>query len=597
MDAHHGGLRCSLRRSGRLHGDGLIVHVGPFPETARPSPNRLFVLLLFVVFTALIPLTGFAQQISFALSQTFENPEPDADESFGWAVAIDGNNVLIGAAGGGRPTPVAGEAYLFDANTGQLIQTFENPNPVIGDKFGHSVAIAGNNVLIGETRSEVGAVAGEAYLFNARTGQLVRTFVNPDPDVGSRDGFGYSVAMDGTNVLVGAPWDDTGAGEAGVAYLFNASTGQLIHTFLNPSPDANDQFGYSVAIGGRNVVIGALNDDSLATGGSAYLFDANTGSQLGGFRNPIPGTFQDFGASVAVDGSNVVIGAPRAVVESISAGAGYLYDANARQLLQTFANPAPDSSDRFGDSVAIAGSNVVIGAWWDDTEATDAGAAYLFDASTGQLIQGFQSPSAGNVNYFASSVAIQGSNVVIGERNNDRGASNAGVAYLFAVDTSAPIWPEEGSLTASDIGPTSLVLQWTAATDNAAVVTYKIHRDGTLLETVGGDVLTYTVRDLSSATPYAFRIEACDAANNCTQGTSTTLETLAEETTIPPTTTEVPGETDARTTLQTTPPVGDIDRGDGSNNTPIIVAIIAALGTVVAAYFGYLGVRARRRSD
>jgi len=409
------------------------------------SSLAMTILLLLVIATAFMPFRGFAQGFSFLLSQTFLNPSPGADESFGWSVAIGGDNVLIGSAGGGRPTPVAGEVYLFNASTGQLIKTFVNPSPTVGDKFGHSVAMDDSNVLIGEPRSEVAAAAGEVYLFNASSGQVIQTFVNPDPNVDHRDQFGYSVAIGGDNVLIGAPWDGTGAREAGAAYLFNASTGQLMQTFLNPSPDANDQFGYSVAIDGRNVVIGALNDDSLAPGGAVYLFDAKTGDRLGGFSNPRPRSFQDFGASVSVDGSNVVIGAPRAIVESISAGAAYLFDANTRQHVQNFENPAPNRSDQFGDSIAIDGSNVVIGAWWDDTVGTDAGAAYLFDANTGQLIQSFRSPSPGNVNYFSSSVAIQGSRIVIGERNNDTGASNAGVAYLFALKL-APSTPTPSPL-------------------------------------------------------------------------------------------------------------------------------------------------------
>ena len=427
-----------LQEWGRVGSLDRIAQKTDFGRSGGKGRLAMTILLLFVIVNAFKSNMGFAQEISVVRSQTFPNPRPGADESFGWAVAMDSSNVLVGAAGGGRPTPVAGEAYLFNADTGQLIQTFQNPSPAVGDKFGHSLSIDGSNVLIGEPRSEIKNGAGEAYLFDANTGLLLQTFVNPDPDVDSRDFFGHSVSIHGSNVLIGAPWDDTGARESGVAYLFNANTGQLIHTFLNPRPNANDQFGYSVAIDGRNVVVGALNDDSLAEGGAAYLFDANTGKQLGGFRSPRPGRFRDFGASVTVDGSSVVIGAPRAIVESISAGAAYLFDANTRRHLQTFENPSPDESDRFGDSVAIDGSNAVIGALWDDMEATDAGAAYLFDANTGQLIQRFRSPSPGNVNYFSSSVAIQGSNDVIGERNNDTGASNAGIAYLFALKLAVP---------------------------------------------------------------------------------------------------------------------------------------------------------------
>ena len=80
---------------------------------------------------------------------------------------------------------------------------------------------------------------------------LLRTFQKPTPV--ANDNFGYSVAAVGSNVLVGASRDDTGASNAGAAYLFDSSTGALLRTFLNPTPAASDYFGCSVAAVGSNV--------------------------------------------------------------------------------------------------------------------------------------------------------------------------------------------------------------------------------------------------------------------------------------------------------------------------------------------------------
>ena len=127
-------------------------------------------------------------------------------------------------------------------------------------------------MLVGVGPEDSGVTdSGAAYLFDATTGGLLHTFLNPTPDSG--DHFGNSVTISGDKVLIGAPEDDSGARNSGAAYLFETATGNLLHTFLNPTPAKNDKFGDSVAISGDKVLIGALGDDAGAKdSGAAYLF-------------------------------------------------------------------------------------------------------------------------------------------------------------------------------------------------------------------------------------------------------------------------------------------------------------------------------------
>ena len=71
---------------------------------------------------------------------------------------------------------------------------------------------------------------------------------------------GYSVAIDGDPVVVGAPQDDVGAYTAGVAKVYDANTGTLLHTLTNPSPAASEHFGIAVAVSGSHIVVGADGD-------------------------------------------------------------------------------------------------------------------------------------------------------------------------------------------------------------------------------------------------------------------------------------------------------------------------------------------------
>jgi hypothetical protein len=120
--------------------------------------------------------------------------------------------------------------------------------------------------------------------------------------------------------------DDTGAVDSGAAYLFDSSTGALLHTFLNPTPAAGDWFGMCVAGVGNNALIGALYDDTAGVdAGAAYLFNGSTGNLLQTFLNPAPVAGENMGMSVAALGNNVLLGAYRANIGGTEVGAAYLF--------------------------------------------------------------------------------------------------------------------------------------------------------------------------------------------------------------------------------------------------------------------------------
>ena len=234
-------------------------------------------------------------------------------------------------------------------------------------------------MLVGAFLDDLGATdAGAAYLFSTN-GTLVTTFTNPTPVVG--DHFGWSVAAVGTDrVLVGSPWDSSSAGNAGAAYLFNTN-GIILAIFTNPPPAAFDYFGWSVAaVGNDRVLIGShLDDVGVTNAGAAYLFSTD-GALLTTFTNPAPAAEDNFGSVVSAVGSDrVLIGAYGDNAGADDAGAAYLFDTNGA-LLAAFTNPTPVSYDYFGYSVAVAGTDqLLIGAHLDNTGASDAGVVYLFD--------------------------------------------------------------------------------------------------------------------------------------------------------------------------------------------------------------------------
>ena len=299
---------------------------------------------------------------------------------------------------------------------------------------------------VGSNQLAAGAVTTTALANGAVTATKVATvtnwfaltIANPTPE--NFESFGNAVAAVGSDrVLIGAETDRTGALSAGAAYLFNIN-GSLLTTFTNPTPLGFDNFGYAVAaMGNDRVLIGAFGDDMNAPdAGAAYLFSTN-GTLLTTFVNPSPADGNNFGdnfgyAVAAMGNDRVLIGAFGDDMNATNAGAAYLFSTNGT-LLTTFANPTPALNDNFGNAVAAVGSDrVLIGAKRDDTGAIRAGAAYLFSANGG-LLTTFTNPTPFSDDLFGYAVAAMGNDrVLIGANSDDFGAQDTGRAYLFSAN-------------------------------------------------------------------------------------------------------------------------------------------------------------------
>ncbi|MBN2473708.1 MAG: lamin tail domain-containing protein [Pirellulales bacterium] len=391
------------------------------------------------------PLAGWTLELQRAgrtdtPQQTLGNPSTNPLNEFGRFVAADGDKVLVGSPRENLGVHVeAGAAYLFDGATGELLQTFENPTPADGDRFGRAVAAVGNHVLIGAPLDDTGAEdAGAVYLFDGQTGELLHELRSPRPR--ANDQFGRAIATVGNHVLVGARLADviseqTGAIEyedSGAAYLFDGTTGELLQTYLSPTPSQNAQFGYSVAAMGDNVLVGARWDETGTEGvGAVYLFDGATGNLLQRFLNPTQrstGEPTDFGRSVAAVGDHVVIGARWDDSGAESAGAAFLFDSATGRLLRTLTSPLPGPGEEFGFCVTAMGNDVLVGARWahsqDGSGSNSGGAVYLFDGTTGHLLQTITNPAPDAWDAFGTSVAALGERVVVGTQTGE-------TAYVF----------------------------------------------------------------------------------------------------------------------------------------------------------------------
>ncbi|MBE9124888.1 MULTISPECIES: CHAT domain-containing protein [unclassified Coleofasciculus] len=355
------------------------------------------------------------------LAQLF-NPNTSTSNQFGYSVAAVGSNVVVGDPGDDTLALNAGAAYLFDSS-GMSLQEFFSPNPTVNGGFGTAVAGVGSNILVGAP-GDMGT--GAAYLFNT-SGMRLQSFRKPTPVSG--DQFGFSVTGVGSNVLVGAPGDDTGGMNAGAAYLFE-SNGNPLQTFTSLNATTNGQFGYSVAGVGSDILVGAPGENIfvgsiIRTAGAAYLFESN-GNPLQRFISPNPTDGGKFGNAVAGVGSNILVGAPGDNSGLGTIGAAYLFNSSGEPL-QTFENPNPTNSGKFGTSITAVGSNVLVGAPSDNPGQETTGAAYVFDLESGNLRQTFPNPDT--LSNFGNAVTGVGGQIFIGAPGNP---DDTGVVYGFA---------------------------------------------------------------------------------------------------------------------------------------------------------------------
>ena len=308
-----------------------------------------------------------------------------ADDQFGDSVAISGNTAIVGARYDDDFGSASGSAYLFDITTGAQLAKLLPSDGVADDQFGNSVAISGNTAIVGaQYNDDLGSYSGSAYLFDITTGAQIAKLLPSDG--ATDDQFGNSVAIVGNTAIIGARNNYANGIRSGSAYLFDIASGAQLAKLL-PSDGANyDDFGSSVAIRGNTAIVGArYNDDNGWASGSAYLFDIASGAQIAKLL-PSDGVANDqFGNSVAISGNTAIVGARYNYDNGSSSGSAYLFEITTGAEVAKLLPSDGANSDQFGSSVAINGSAALVGAPRDGDNGPTSGSAYLIDVCAGHV--------------------------------------------------------------------------------------------------------------------------------------------------------------------------------------------------------------------
>jgi hypothetical protein len=412
------------------------------------------------------------------------------NDGFGGAVAISGDTVVVGArqeSGPGDVLTSSGAVYVFVRSGNSWTQQgyLRAPNAGADDFFGGSVAIAGDVIAVGAHGEDATAAgdpsnnalsnSGAVYVFTRSNSTWTFQSRLKASNAGENDFFGSAVALSGEFLAIGATGEDNNSGSVqsdnnngfndGAVYVYVPSgMSWTLDAYLKASTtDAADSFGTALAISGNTLAVGSFYDG--ADGSCAvFVHDGSTWSEQAVLKGSATLPNDLFGASVAISGDTLVVGAPaddvnpQGTITSVDddSGAAYVFTRTAgvwteSAVLRGF-NRVP--KDAFGTSVAVSGNFAAVGAPDEDSDlngsrnpgVTNSGAVYLYRRSGStwsfkKLLKGSSNMTFGR---FGSSLAMENDILFAGASGED---TAAGSAYAFLVTEVAPTLSIKGKKT------------------------------------------------------------------------------------------------------------------------------------------------------
>lgn len=387
------------------------------------------------------------------------------------SIRIRGNPVANGVASPPIPihlgknlidvhvTPAAVESpertYALAIEGTGVADFFKSPKPFSLSSFGASVATSGDTLAIGQNVGLVFIYSKEGSGWSSPT-----ELAFPTPEEG---GSVVSLALDGDTLVVGAPLDAATATSAGAAFVYvrTPKGWQRQAKITATTPRAYELFGFSVALSGNTLVVGAFRDSSAAKGinqphadtnapssGAFYVFERSgeTWAETTYVKASNAKADSFFGYRVAIDGDLIAATAFAESSIAPSSGAAYVFGREGgvwseRAFLKA---PVPDASSSFGISVAVSSTAVVVGS---ERESGLAGAAYVYAPSGSTYVARAQLrpkfPRSGNL--FGSAVAISGDVLAVGSSGesssatlvdgdqSDTSSPSSGAVYLYSL--------------------------------------------------------------------------------------------------------------------------------------------------------------------
>jgi hypothetical protein len=368
-----------------------------------------------------------------------------AADMFGYAVSVSGDTLVVGARLDDDGGTDSGSAYVYtrSGSTWSFQQKLAASDAAAVDRFGHSVAVSGDTLVVGAyADDDGGSASGSAYVFTRSGSTWSEQQKLVASDAATNDIFGWSVAADGDTVLIGAYGNDDAGSSSGSAYVFtrNGSVWSEQQKLVASDAAIGDEFGRNVSLLGDTAVIGAPRDNGAETqSGAAYVFtrSASVWSEEQTLVASDPIEDHRFGWSVSVSGDTALIGAYRDNNGFVlAAGAAYVFrrGSSGWSEEQKLVASDPTSSTSFGFSVSVSGDTALIGR--SEGAASGTGSAYVFtrNGSAWSEQQKLSAIDGAAVDSFGASVSLSGHQAIVGAREDDDSGADSGSVYVIDVD-------------------------------------------------------------------------------------------------------------------------------------------------------------------
>ncbi|MEI7849657.1 MAG: hypothetical protein WCK35_27930 [Chloroflexota bacterium] len=376
-------------------------------------------------------------------------------EYFGSSVAISGDSAVISNLyeNGGQ-----GAVYVYKRVNGIWLRAarLSASDGGVNDKFGFSVAISGDTIVVGEPYNFPSSI-GQVYVFVKPAGgwsDMTQTAILTASGGVSADLFGYSVGVSADTVVVGASQAFV---NQGAAYVFvKPPSGWVNHTetakLTSSDGGLNDEFGYSVAISKNTIAVGATSHTrgANAAQGTVYVFSKPGGGWVTATQTvslvALDGAaFDRLGASVAISGDTIVAGAYGDTITYANQGSAYVFvkpgstwNSLGATISQSAKLVASDGAvnDFLGLAIAINGNSVVVGKPFSNS---NQGSVYVYlkpnSNWTGTVTQAAKLTASDGVggDSMGNALGMDGNTILVGAYGADIGLNiGQGAAYFYS---------------------------------------------------------------------------------------------------------------------------------------------------------------------
>ncbi|MEM7673875.1 MAG: hypothetical protein AAF212_11090, partial [Verrucomicrobiota bacterium] len=348
---------------------------------------------------------------------------------FGSSIGIDGDLAAVGVPDDHDNGLASGSVYVFRKTGGDWLEEDKllASDGEASHEFGYAVAVDANTILIGDPLdSLVDNNNGSAYFYTFSNDAWSEQQKIVASDGAANDNFGTSVDIFEDTAFVGARRSDSGALNSGSVYVYLRSNDNWTESQILTAPDAadNDEFGVSVSVSGGYAAIGSYRDDPLGSNsGSVYIYSESDNTWAGMEKlTASDGTeFDEFGTSVDIVGSNLVVGAPKYDPGGNRTGGVYWFtessgDWSEQQILTDSQGAAFDD---FGASLSLSGNFLAVGAPLDDSDSSNTGSVVIFEFLAGSWSEAYKvmAPDPSSNDRFGEAIALDGTDLLVGAPN------------------------------------------------------------------------------------------------------------------------------------------------------------------------------------